>query len=173
MPKILHNYSLNKFILCDNNDPCWINQEIKSSLWIEKVSTLKFLTKENKNFKVLAFSIYSLRKLKYFLKVLAFSLYSPLSPSPSPSQLKKIQTFLRCLLIIIICSEKIKKFKILTFQYYTWKTQSFKKKVTISSVYIFRKRFKVLAFYFLLYSKKIKKRLSMCLFSTFLLFWNI
>ena len=173
MPKIFHNYSPNKFILCDNNDPCWINQEIKSSLWIEKVSTLKFLTKENKNFKVLAFSIYSVRKLKYFLKVLAFSLYSPLSPSPSPSQLKKIQTFLRCLLIIIICSEKIKKFKILTFQYYTWKIQSFKKKVTISSVYIFRKRFKVLAFYFLSYSKKIKKRLSMCLFSTFLLFWNI
>ena len=93
LPKIFHNYTPNKFILCDNNDPCWINQEIKSNLWIEKVSTLKFLTKENKNFEVLAFSIYSVRKLKYSLKVLALSLYSPSFLPPPPRNYKKYKLF--------------------------------------------------------------------------------
>ena len=54
-----------------------MNELCKSSMQIEKASTLKTLTKRKiKNFKVLAFSTYILRKLITFFNVLPFPLYT-------------------------------------------------------------------------------------------------
>ena len=106
---------------------------------LRKLAPQKFsIEKEIENFKVLAFSICILRKLKTFLGCFLFH-YIPR---------KKIKTFLSGTCFLIIYSEKIKIFMELVFQLYIRKKSKFRKKVQAFSIYILR-NLKKLTFLFL------------------------